>query len=74
MCVDCSYVLAELDPRKISAIAHWLMEIYHIILARMGLRSNMKLNVIELEDRIRGYVLGATMDLAPPHRHEVQTL
>jgi len=52
MHLDHSYVLAELDPQKISAIAHWLMEIYHIILARTGLGSNMKLNVIKLEDRI----------------------
>jgi hypothetical protein len=58
MRVDCSYVLAELDPRKISAIARWLMEIYCVILARTGLGSDMKLNVIKLEDQIQGYVLG----------------
>jgi hypothetical protein len=74
MCIDHSYVLAELDPWKISAITHWLMEIYRIILTRTGLGSDMKLNVIELEDRIQGYVLGATTDLAPPCRHKVQTL
>ena len=66
MRVDCSYVLAEPDPRKISAIAHRLMEINCVILARTGLGSNMKLNVIKLEDRIQGYVLGTTMDLALP--------
>ena len=74
MQIDRSYVLAELDPRKISAIARWLMEIYRVILARTGLGSDMKLNVIELEDRIRGYVLGAASDFAPPCRREVQTL
>ena len=50
MHVDHSYMLAEPDPQKISAIAHWLMEINCIILTRMGLESDMKLNVIELED------------------------
>ena len=50
MPVDSSYVLAELDPQKISAIAHRLMEIYRVILTRTGLGSDVKLNVIELED------------------------
>jgi hypothetical protein len=62
MPVDGSCVLAEPDPQKISTITHWLMEIYHIILARMGLGSNVKLNVIELEDQIQRYVLGAAKD------------
>ena len=47
-----SYVLVELDPQKVSAIAHRLLEIYRVILARAGLGSNVKLNLIELEDRI----------------------
>jgi len=74
MHVDCSYVLAELDPQKISAIARWLMKIYCVILARMGLGSDMKLNVIKLEYQIRGYVLGTTTDLAPLRCREVRTL
>jgi hypothetical protein len=74
MCVDRSYMLAELDPQKISTIACWLMEIYHVILARIGLGSDMKLNMIELEDRIWGYVLGTTMDLALLGCCKVQTL
>jgi hypothetical protein len=69
-----SYVLAEPDPRKVSAIAHRLLEIYHVILARAGLGSDVKLNLIKLEDRIRGYVFCASEDLALPRHREVQTL
>ena len=69
-----SYVLAEPDPWKVSAIARQLLEIYHVILARVGLGSDVKLNLIELEDRIGGYVFCASEDLAPPCRHEVRTL
>src|SRR5216684_1738266 len=61
-----SYVLAEPDPQKVSAIARQLLEIYRVILARTGLGSDMKLNVIELEDRIGGYVIGATGNFTPP--------
>ncbi len=50
MCIDGSYVLAEPDSQKISTITCQLMEIYHIILARMGLGSDVKLNVIKLKD------------------------
>jgi hypothetical protein len=50
MHIDGSYVLAELDPRKIGAITRRQLEIYRIIFARTGLGSDMKLNVIELED------------------------
>ncbi len=50
MHIDGSYVLAELDPQKISTITHRLLEIYHIIFTRMGLGSDIKLNVIKLED------------------------
>ena len=50
MHIDRGYVLAELDPWKISAIACWLLDIYRIIFARTGLGSDVKLNVIELED------------------------
>jgi hypothetical protein len=74
MHIDRGYVLAEPDPRKISAIARRLLDIYHIIFARMGLGSDVKLNLIELEDRIRGYVLCASEDLALPCHREVQTL
>ena len=49
MHIDSSYVLAELDPRKISAIARRLIEINRVIFARTGLGSDVKLNVIELE-------------------------
>ena len=49
MCIDSSYMLAELDPWEISAITCWLMEINHVIHAGKGLGSNVKLNVIELE-------------------------
>jgi hypothetical protein len=69
-----SYVLAEPDPQKVSAIARRLLEIYHVILARAGLGSDMKLNLIELEDRIGGYVFCASEDLAPPRCRKVQTL
>jgi len=69
-----SYVLAEPDPQKVSTIACRLLEIYRVILARVGLGSDMKLNLIELEDRIRGYVFCASEDLAPPRHREVQTL
>jgi hypothetical protein len=69
-----SYVLAKLDPRKVSAITCQLMEIYRVVFARTGLGRDMKLNVIELEDRIRGYLLGTANDFALLHCHEVQTL
>jgi len=74
MHIDRSYVLAEPDPRKISAIARQLLDIYHIIFTRMGLGSDRKLNLIELEDRIGGYVLCASEDLALPRYCEVWTL
>jgi hypothetical protein len=74
VCIDSSYVLAELDPWEVSTIAHQLVEINHVILTRMGLGSDMKLNLIELEDRIGGYVLCASKDLAPPCHCEVWTL
>ena len=69
-----SYVLAEPDPQKVSAIARRLLEIYRVILARAGLGSDVKLNLIELKDRIGGYVFCASEDLAPPRRREVRTL
>jgi hypothetical protein len=47
--IDSSYVLAEPDPWEVSAIARRLLEINRVIRAGTGLRSNMKLNVIELE-------------------------
>jgi len=50
MRIDGSYVLAEPDPQKIGAITRQLLEIYRIIFTRMGLGSDVKLNVIELED------------------------
>ncbi len=50
MCIDSSYVLAEPDSQKVSAFACQSLEIYHVILARIGLGSNMKLDMIELED------------------------
>jgi len=50
MCIDGSYVLAEPDPQEIGAITCRPLEIYHIIFTRMGLGSDVKLNVIELED------------------------
>jgi hypothetical protein len=74
MRIDGSYVLAEPDPREICAIARRLMEIDRVILARTGLRSDVELSAIELEDRIGGYVFSATKDFAPPRRHEVRTL
>jgi len=40
----------------------------------MGLGSDMKLNLIELEDRIGGYVLCASEDLALPRCREVRAL
>ncbi len=73
-CIYGSYMLAELDPQKVSAITCWLLEIYRVILARTGLGSDMKLNVIKLEDQIRGYVIGATGNFTPPCYHKVQTL
>jgi hypothetical protein len=72
--IDSSYVLAEPDPWEVSAIARRLVEINRVILARTGLGSDVKLNLIELEDRIGGYVLCASEDLAPPRRREVRTL
>ena len=74
MRIDRGYVLAEPDPRKISAIARRLLDIYRVIFARTGLGSDVKLNLIKLEDRIGGYVLCASEDLAPPRRREVRTL
>jgi hypothetical protein len=74
MHIDCSYVLAELDPQKISTITHWLLDIYCVILARIGLGSDMKLNLIELKDQIGGDILCASEDLALLCHHEVQTL
>jgi hypothetical protein len=65
MRIDRSYVLAEPDPQKISAIACWLLDIYHVIFARMGLGSDVKLNLIELKDRIGGYVLCASENWVP---------
>ena len=50
MRIDGSYVLAEPDPQKIGAITHRPLEIYRIIFARTGLGSDVKLNVIKLED------------------------
>jgi len=50
MHIDGSYVLAEPDPQKIGAIARQQLEIYRIIFTRTGLGSDVKLNVIELED------------------------
>jgi hypothetical protein len=50
MHIDHGYVLAEPDPWKISTITHWLLDIYCVILTRTGLGSDMKLNLIELED------------------------
>ena len=50
MRIDGSYVLAEPDPQKIGAITCRLLEVYCIIFARTGLGSDVKLNVIELED------------------------
>ena len=49
MCIDSSYMLAELDPWEISTIAHQLMEINRVIHTRKGLGSDVKLNVIKLE-------------------------
>jgi hypothetical protein len=50
MLIDGSYMLAELDPREIGAITCRPLEIYRIIFARTGLGSDVKLNVIKLED------------------------
>ena len=50
MRIDSSYVLAEPDPWEVSAIARRLLDIYRVIFARTGLGSDVKLNVIELED------------------------
>jgi len=72
--IDSSYVLAEPDPWEVSAITCRLVEINRVILARTGLGSDMKLNLIKLEDRIGGYVLCASEDLALPRRREVWTL
>ena len=43
MHIDPCNVLAEDNPGEIFAITDWLMEIYHVILPRMGMGGNMEL-------------------------------
>ena len=47
---DGSNVLTEPDPREIIAITSGLIKINHVVMTRMGLRSNNEFGIADLMD------------------------